>query len=91
MEEFLKALAPWPLAQGIAIGLIIAAIGVWAIRKGLQDKRDREPAIETMKAEWAMREQLRHIHENSFEMVEHLKTIAAAMNRIADDRWNKRQ
>jgi hypothetical protein len=44
MEEVLKVLSPWPMAQGVLIGLIIAAGGFWAMRRGLQDnhKRDAE-------------------------------------------------
>ncbi|MCK1503140.1 MULTISPECIES: hypothetical protein [unclassified Bradyrhizobium] len=39
MEELLKALGPWPVAQGIVIGLLVAAAGFWAIRRGLQDNQ----------------------------------------------------
>ncbi|MBR0855680.1 hypothetical protein [Bradyrhizobium liaoningense] len=37
MEELLKALGPWPMVQGIVIGLLVAAAGFWAIRRGMQD------------------------------------------------------
>lgn len=96
MEELFRALTPWPMAQGIFIGLAIAGAGVWAIHKGLQDKKAREPGIEDMKADWAAREQLRHIHDNSFANVrlqeksnELLVQVLAAVNRFNDDRWNK--
>ncbi|WP_448031561.1 hypothetical protein [Bradyrhizobium liaoningense] len=39
MEELLKALGPWPVAQGMVIGLLVAAAGFWAIRRGLQDNQ----------------------------------------------------
>lgn len=99
MEEALKALGPWPMAQGIAIGLIIAALGGWAFQRGLRDRnRDREPSLEEAKAKWELYGQIRHIHQNSFEMVKHaeksnelLAGVLAALNRFNDNRWNKTQ
>lgn len=98
MDELIKALGPWPLLQGIALGTIVAATGAWAIRKGLQSSRKSDVPIEDMRAEWAAYEQLRHIHENSFEIVECLKRsndlaaqILAALNRFNDMRWNLKQ
>ena len=42
MKELVEALAPWPLAQGIVIGILVAAAGFWAMRRGLQDRNRRE-------------------------------------------------
>lgn len=98
MEELLKALGPWPTVQGIAIGIIVAAVGIWAMRRGVQDSRKREPSVEDIKAKWELQKAIGHIHENSFEMVEHLKRsndlqeqLLAAINRFNDNRWNKKQ
>ena len=54
MEELLKALGPWPVAQGIVIGLLVAAAGFWAIRRGLQDNqrpRDDDREIRLVRIE----------------------------------------
>lgn len=98
MEEVLKALSPWPQAQGILIGLIIAALGVWAFRKGLLDSKKSEPNVEDIKARWELQKAIAHIHDNSFDMVklqersnELAEQILAAINRLTDTRWNKRQ
>ncbi len=105
MEEALKALAPWPTAQGILIGIIIAGIGVWVMRRGLQDYRKNEPDVEDIKAKWELQKAMAHIHENSFAIVklleksnelaersnEHAEAILAALNRVFDTRWNRKQ
>ena len=98
MEEVLKALGPWPMIQGIAIGLLVAALGAYAMRLGFRDKNKAEPSMDDLKAQWAAYEHLDHVHENSFAMVKHLEklvelqlTAIAALNRIADNRWNKHQ
>ncbi len=98
MEEFLRALGPWPLLQGIAFGLVIAAIGAWAVRRGLQDSRKNEPDIEDIKARWELHKAIGHIQQNSFEIVKLLERAnelaeqqLAVLNRIFDDRWNRSQ
>jgi len=98
MGELLNALTPYPMALGIAIGLIIAAVGVWAMRKGMQDRRERDTPIEDVKARWETNTRIGHIHENSFDIVKLLERSndlaeaqLAVMNRIADGRWNKHQ
>lgn len=97
MGELLNALTPYPMALGIAIGLIIAAIGVWAMRKGMQE-RAKETPIEDVKARWETHGRIGHIHENSFEIVKLLEKAndiaelqLAALNRLFDTRWNKHQ
>ena len=102
MEELIKALSPWPLAQGIFIGLLIAGAGFWAVRRGLQDSRKRDGNAsaqpvrlhltdEEKRLEWTAYEQLENIERNSFLMVKHLEIMTAAFNRIADNFWNVRQ
>ncbi len=103
MEELFKALNPWPQAQGIVIGLAIAGVAFWAVRRGLQDGRKRDAAVvpvqpvklehtdEEKRLHWIAHEQLENIEKNSFKMVDLLKTIAEAVNRFNDTRWNKRQ
>jgi hypothetical protein len=98
MEELLKALGPWPLVQGIVIGLIVAAIGAWAIRRGLQDSKKNEPSIEDIKSRWELHRSIGHLDKNSFEIVDLLKRgnelveqLTAAVNRLADSRWNAKQ
>lgn len=98
MEEILKALGPWPTVQGIAIGIIVAAVGVWAMRRGMQDSRKHEPSVEDIRAKWELQKAMGHICANSFEVVELLKRsndlaeqMLAALNRFNDHSWNKRQ
>lgn len=97
MDELLKALGPWPTVQGIAIGIIVAGVGLWAMRRGLQGS-NKDPHLEDVKAKWQLYDQIRHIHENSFDMVKLLERsndlaeqMLAAINRFNDTRWNKRQ
>jgi hypothetical protein len=97
MKELLEALGPWPTVQGIAIGIIVAGVGIWAMRRGMLDKSKDLP-LEDVKAKWELYTQIRHIHENSFAMVEQLKRSndlaeqqLAAVNRANDMRWNKNQ
>lgn len=110
MEEILKALAPFPLLEGVVLGIMVAAAGFWAMRRGLQESRRRETASgealavrleladDERRAQWEAHKHLDHIHENSFAIVKHLEklvelqlTSIAALNRIADARWNKHQ
>jgi hypothetical protein len=98
MDELLKALGPWPMVQGIAIGLIVGGLGFYAMRLGLRDRRSGEPSLDALKAQWAAYEHLDHIHENSFAIVKHMEKLVelqlmtiAAINRLADNRWNKHQ
>ena len=97
MKELIEALGPWPTLQGIAIGMIVAGIGVWAILRGLQG-RGREAPLEDAKQRWEEHKWMEHIHENSFEVVKQLERandlteqMLAAMNRFNDSRWNIRQ
>jgi ABC-type nickel/cobalt efflux system permease component RcnA len=110
MEEVVKALGPWPLIQGMALGMIVAAIGFWAMWRGTQESRRRartsdeaqtiriDLTDEELRMRWDAHKHLDHIHENSFAMVKHLEklvelnlTVIAALNRVADSRWNKGQ
>lgn len=98
MKEVLEALAPWPVIQGIAIGLVIAGLGVWALLRGMQDQKKDEPAVEDLKARWEMQKAIAHIHENSFKILACLEQqndigerLLAALNRLADQRWNREQ
>lgn len=99
MDKLLEALGPWPLVQGIVIGIIVAAIGAWAIRRGLQDFSKRtEPSIEDIKSKWELHRSIGHLDKNSFEIVDLLKRAnelaeqqIAAINRLGDSRWNAKQ
>jgi hypothetical protein len=100
MKELIEALGPWPMIQGIVIGLIVAGVGVWAILKGMRGDgdKDKEPDLEEMKAKWKFFDQFDDVHTNSFALIEQLKQqnslmtqILAVLNRIADNRWNSRQ
>lgn len=98
MDEILKALAPWPMLQGIMLGLLVAAGGAWAMKRGFQDSKKTEPSVEDLQARWEMQKALAHIHENSFVIVDLLKKqndlaerMLAALNRIGDNLFNIRQ
>jgi len=93
MEEVLKALGPWPLAQGIIIGFLIAAGGIWAMRRGLQDNRKRaeiegpltvriEHTDEEKRWKWEAYKQLGHLEKNSFEMVKHAEDSVELLREI---------
>ncbi|MET4173621.1 hypothetical protein ABIB99_004717 [Bradyrhizobium sp. LA6.1] len=86
MEEIVKALlvalGPSPLALGIFIGLAVAGLGFWAIRKGLQDQKRSgegegsravriEHTDEEKRWQWEAYKQLGHLEKNSFQMVKH--------------------
>jgi len=103
MKELIDALNPFPLAQGMVIGLIVAAAGFWAVRRGLQDNRKREGAPadvqrvhvelsdEEKRLQWTAYEQLENLEKNSFAAVKLLEKIAEGVNRLGDTRWNSRQ
>lgn len=103
MEEVLKALGPWPLAQGIVIGLLVAAAGIWAMRRGMQESRRRENADgaaqlvkidrteEERRLDWKFVEQMERIDKNAAEVPMLLEKILEAVNRFNDTRWNKGQ
>lgn len=87
MDKLLEALTPWPTIQGFAIGLIVAALGVWAMRRGLQESRRRETASgealavrleladSEREAQWKAHQHLDHIHQNSFKIVQLLEKL----------------
>lgn len=98
MDELLKALGPWPMVQGIAIGLIVGGLGFYAMRLGLRDRRSGEPSLDALKAQWAAYEHLDNIHQNSFAIVKNMEKLVeaqlltmAAINRLSDSRWNRLQ
>lgn len=99
MDKLIEALGPWPMVQGMVLGLVVAAIGIWAMRRGMQENSLKgENAIEDIRARWELQKAIGHIHENSFEMVEQLKRgndlaeqMVSAVNRLNDTRWNAKQ
>ena len=99
MEELLKALGPWPTLQGLALGLVIAAIAGWAIRRGMQDSRRRdEPDIEEEIRQREAYGHLKDLAEGISELIdlsrklnENIVAHHAALNRILDTRWNRHQ
>jgi hypothetical protein len=98
MKELLELLGPWPMLQGILLGILVATGAGWAARRGLQAGSTEPKDLEEIKAKWKVYEQLDHIHENSFALVklqeqsnEIGRQIVAALNRLADARWNSQQ
>lgn len=101
MEELIKALGPWPMIQGLVLGMIVMAVGFWAIKRGLQDNkkpRIEEESLEEIRARWAAYLQLEHLEDNSFKQIELLGKLVEGqlrlhevLNRIADTRWNRHQ
>jgi hypothetical protein len=101
MDELIKSLGPWPMIQGLVIGMIVAAAGIWAIRRGIQDSRKNRidsESLEGIRAKWAAYQQLEHIENNSFEiaallekMIEGQARLHEVLNRIADTKWNRHQ
>lgn len=101
MDELIKSLGPWPMIQGLVLGMIVAAVGIWAVRRGLQDSRKNLPdgdTLEEIRAKWAAYQQIEHIEANSFEikqllgkLIEGQVRLHEVLNRIADNRWNRHQ
>lgn len=85
------------MVQGMVLGLIVAAAGFWAMRRGLQDSR-KNNEVEDIRARWELQKAIGNIHENSFDMVKQLERanelteqMIMALNRLADHRWNSNQ
>jgi hypothetical protein len=89
LEELTKALGPWPLLQ-VFFGMTVLGTGVYAIVRGARGKSD-DINIEDKRAEWAAREQLRNIEENSFKIASSNEKILDAINRLSSVIWNNRQ
>jgi hypothetical protein len=97
MKELLDLLGPWPMLQGIVLGIVVATAAGMAARRGMKAGSEAKD-LEEIKAKWKLYEQIDHIHENSFALVklqEHAneigRQIVAALNRLADARWNGQQ
>lgn len=95
MEEVLKALAPWPVVQGIGIGMLVAALGFWAIRKGLQEDLRKagdgsdiarivriDLSDEEKRWQWEAYKQLGHLEGNSFQSVKHSEDSVELLREI---------
>lgn len=91
LDEFTKALGPWPILQAF-FGLIVVALGVYAMARGVIGRRN-EPQVadEDKRAEWAAYEQLRNIEQNTFKIVDTQTRMVDAVNRLVDVVWNRRQ
>lgn len=89
LDEFSKALAPWPFLQWV-FGILIMVGGIVGIIKGTQKSKEA-PAMpatsnsfEDKRAEWEAYRQLENIEKNSFEGVEISKRLVDLMNRQND-------
>lgn len=89
LEELGKALGPWPILQ-VFFGLSILGAGIYAIVRGARGKQDNMN-LEDRRAEWAAREQLRNIEENSFKIASSNEKVVEAINRLSSVLWNNRQ
>ncbi|MBR0687364.1 hypothetical protein JQ594_15640 [Bradyrhizobium manausense] len=95
MEEILKTLAPWPLAQGIIIGFLIAAGGIWAMRRGLQDNNKHSDAdgdgSRTVRIKQVVAVRVEHTDEEkrwqweAYKQLGHLETNSFEMAKHAED------
>ncbi|BAL76019.1 hypothetical protein [Bradyrhizobium cosmicum] len=93
MEELLKALGPWPVAQGVVIGLIVAAAGFWAIRRGLQDShRDKiDDGIRVVRIEETLTVRVEHTDEEkrwqweAYKQLGHISKNSFEMVKNAED------
>jgi hypothetical protein len=94
MKEVLEALSPWPLVQGLVIGLVIAGIGVWAMVRGLRESSREGPALvaevrveksdEEKRREWEAFRDLDHIAKNSFELVKLLEQMVTLQRALLE-------
>lgn len=89
LEELTKALGPWPILQ-VFFGLSVLGAGIYAIVRGARGKQD-DMNLEERRAEWAAREQLRNIEENSFKIASSNEKVVEAINRLSSVLWNNRQ
>ena len=103
LDELSKALGPWPLLQ-MFFGLSVLIAGIYAIVRGARGKPENT-SVEDIKARWELQKAMGHLHDNSFDIVKLLEKanehgersnelaehILAALNRINDMRWNRKQ
>jgi hypothetical protein len=87
MEGALTALGPYPFLQ-LIFGVAILGLGVWSIIKGLNAKG---PTQEDQRADWAAREQLKNLEENSWKLVHLLEKQNELLGRLAAVLYNDRQ
>ncbi|WP_407146220.1 hypothetical protein [Bradyrhizobium sp. ORS 86] len=93
MKDLVEALAPWPVVQGIVIGLLVAGAAFWAMRRGLQDRNRHEAGAdepqpvrlvftdEEKRLEWGAYQQLENIEQNTFKMALTLEQLLEATRR----------
>lgn len=85
MEEGLRALGPFPFLQ-MTFGVVVLALGVWSIIRGLQAK----PSEEEQRAEWKARQELEHLEENSWKIVMLLEKQNELLGRLISVIYNDR-
>lgn len=95
MKEAIEALAPWPVIQGIVIGLIIAGIGIWAMVRGMREGTSAGPPTltqvvrveltdEEKRREWEAFRDIDHLSKNSFEIVRLLEQMVEQQRGILE-------
>lgn len=82
LEEIGKVLGPWPILQ-FMFGVAVLGFGVYMIVRG-QSSKKHDILIEDKRAEWKAHENLDHIAENSFKIVENQRRIEEKMNYLGD-------
>jgi hypothetical protein len=86
MEEFSKALGPWPILQFI-FGAAVLFGGIYVMMKGLKKQPsdgDSPAQIQDQRAQWEAYRQLTNIEHNTYQMIEILKQQEQSFERIAD-------
>ncbi len=88
-EEIAKALGPWPILQ-VIFGLLVFAIGAWAVFRGVTGKEDR-PNPDDQRELWEAYNQLRDIHRSTNELVQINRRTLEAIQNLASVMWNRKQ
>ena len=81
MKDLIDALGPWPALQGIIIGLMVAGVGIWALRKGFLADPESAKDKDDGRDQWEAYRQLSNIEQNSW----HIRTALEKLAETAKD------
>jgi len=87
-EEIAKALGPWPILQ-VIFGLLVFAIGAWAVFRGVTGKEDRTNPDDQREL-WEAYNQLQNIERNISELVRINQKTLEAIQHLTSVIWNRR-
>lgn len=91
LDELIKSLGP--IAGSIIIGILGLAAGGYSIYRGIVSNKPAPDsrALEDRRLEWEAYNQLRSIEEQTRKIAENQEKLLAAIVRLTDVLWNRRQ